>query len=219
MKNSLLPIAVVTLASWIPVHGATVELITNGGFESGLTGWDASLNVLTLGDYFGITPASGSSMAVLPAAGFLDASLQQDIDTSAAVSASITFDLNLAALDLTRFTDLGTDSFTLLVGGQSIFSKSLNDLWDSSLTPTTTGWTQESAVVPLNLLNTGVFQFRFEVENVPAGAGDIGQNFVAFVDNVSVLAVVPEISSPMPWLFAGLACVIARRRLGGRRSS
>lgn len=220
------PVSVRTLApaitaglltvSLLPARAATVELISNGGFESGLTGWNSSLNVLALDTYFGLSPASGNSMAVVPAAGFLDAHLEQSIDTTSAVSATLTFDWRLAAVDITRIVETGTDSLTLSVGGQSLFTRSLNDVWDSSLNATTTAWETESIVLPTALLNNGPLSIRFEVENFSPGGGDPGQNFVAFVDNVSVQAVVPEVSSVAPFLAAcGIGFWIRRRLVRG----
>lgn len=197
----------------------STQLVENGGFETGNLGdWDASPNVVVVDDYFGIDPNSGDYMAAMPFAGVLDAFLFQpiSIDTSQYSELHISFAYNLIALDVTRFVDLGIDRFVANLGPLQLLNESLNDAFGGGAT--STGWNTFNASFS-NIPNLGVItlDFGFIVENIPPGGGDIGQSFVALVDDVSIEAgpdavPVPPSLALMGLGFAGLGLRRIRRR-------
>ena len=179
--------------------------IINGGFETGnLTGWDPNRTDLGLspapsgmivvnGSWLGVTPHSGSNMAVLApgetsnpalagAGGTGSPMLSQTLSTPDPFV--LTFSYNLFA----NRTGTGTtpDIFRLWLIGISgedvIFSYLLVDMNVSG--PTTLGWRTFSTVVdPISQPVTLNFRVRND--------GNTGQNFTAFLDDVSVTPV-PE---------------------------
>lgn len=172
-----------------------MELVVNGGFETGdFTGWTQTVNVVVspLG-WLGVSPRSGSQMAVLSPLGVLDADLAQQlsIDSSHFSQYEISFAYRLQALDASRFFDFGTDSLEAVVGGVNLLSYPLNDAFGGGVTDT--GWLIHTLTVSAANLGNLTVDFQFHVENFPPGGGDPGQTLVAYIDDVSILATpIPE---------------------------
>ncbi|HTY44612.1 MAG TPA: PEP-CTERM sorting domain-containing protein [Patescibacteria group bacterium] len=174
---------------------SAVELITNGGFESGLSGWTNTFNVIATGTWLGVSPASGLKQAVMSPAGILDSNLGQAISTNGWDTFEVSFDYNLWAKDTSRYLELfGNDYFAARIGNTELVNIPLNDAWDSSNTPTTTGWQHYSGIFTRSQLGNGTLAFAFDVDNTLLDGGDSGQQFRAYIDNVSVNAT-PEPAS------------------------
>ena len=174
-------------------NGLAMELLVNGGFETGdLTGW-ASTNVEVLPETYGITPpapSGGTYMAVLAPNGLLDAEMSQAFSPAGFSELRISFDYNLRALDWTKENDFGTDSFSVSIGSLVLLSIPLNDLFDAL--PSVLGWqTFSQAIITTEPLPSGPFTMFFNVENYPPDGGDLGQLLAAYVDNVSIDATNP----------------------------
>lgn len=237
MNTFRLPLALATslvlgLASAAP---AAIEVITNGGFESGATGWTSS-NVLFTGSYDmsgngnpAVLPHSGGGMAVLSGPSTsLDAELSQDVDFSDVVSASFSFWLQLEADDISlvllSFLDTSlpeSDFLEVYSGSDLVYSQGLDDLYalfgpgsGNSGNSTQTGWVQVSPTIDSSLFGTNPLTVRFNSVNAsdPNGA----QNFVAYVDDVSLMVVTPEPTTVIVWGGLGLIGLAASRRRSRR---
>jgi len=166
---------------------AQANLITNPGFEDGLTGWDASFNVVTRNQHLGVLPFEGNSMAVLPILGILDASMNQDIVNNTPYTlAEISFAYNIQVLDFSILPDFGLDSFSVLFNDDEILSIPLDDSFGDG--SSILGWMTFSATASVPPMN-GLFTFRFCPENFPPGGGDPFQSLIVYLDAVSVQAV------------------------------
>ena len=175
------------------------ELIQNGGFETGnLNGWNSTINVGVANSYLGVNPHSGNYMAVMSPLGILDSYLGQSVSLSGYSSANVSFAYNLGAVDVSRFWDFGTDRLAAFIGTQEIWSFSLNDLWDRNGNPTLTGWQTADVAVDSSILGLGTVQFGFVVENEILLGGDLGQNLIGFIDDVSINAQSTGAGSPVP---------------------
>jgi hypothetical protein len=211
-------LVVLVLLALVPATGSATELVINGGFETGdLTGWAHDGSVEVLEGAWGIDPYSGSYMAVLSRFGFLDAELSQDIDFSSLTPTLITFAYNVKGLDLVPLVDLGTDRFQVYLGTHLL----VDEILDANFFfgAEATGWHTYRSYVPQEWFG-GSLSFRFVTENW--GAGDEGQNFLAYVDDVSayaddVPAPVPDASSTLLLLGMGLSGLAGAARLGGRK--
>ena len=183
-----------------------VNLIGNGGFESGLAGWSTTLNAQALGSYFGLSPNSGSGMAVMPVLATLDSALTQNVDPTGAISVELGFAINLSALDTSIF-DIGSDRLIVSIGGTELYSQSLNDAFGGGATGT--GWVSHAGIpVPMGLLGLGSVEFRFDVDNAPPG-GDLGQFFVVLVDDVTLIATYLDADSGDPIPVSDAGCTLA----------
>jgi hypothetical protein len=211
VKKMLVALALLAL---VPANGSATELVINGGFETGdLTGWAHDGTVVVLEQEWGIHPYSGSHMAVLSLLGFLDAELSQDVDFSQLTPTRISFAYNVKALDLVPLVDFGTDRLQVFLGTHLLVDEILDANFFSGATAS--GWHTYTRFVPGEWMG-GSLTFRFVTENW--GAGDEGQNFVAYVDGVSayaddVPATVPDPSSTLLLLGMGLSGLAGAARL------
>lgn len=187
MKLQAVAVLACGLGLFAVTEASGTELIQNGGFETGnLSGWNSTINVVVANGYLGVSPHSGNYMAVMSPLGILDSYLGQDVTLSGYSSAKVSFAYNLGALDISRFLDFGTDRLAAFIGSQEIWSFSLNDLWDRDGNPTVTGWQTADVTVDPSLLGLGTVQFGFVLQNELLLGGDIGQDLVAWIDDVSV---------------------------------
>jgi hypothetical protein len=199
MKLQAAAVLVCGLGLLAATEASGTELIQNGGFETGnLSGWNSTINVGVANSYLGVNPHSGNYMAVMSPLGFLDSYLGQSVSLSGYSSAKVSFAYNLGALDISRYLDIGTDRLAAFIGTQEIWSFSLNDLWDRDGNPTLTGWQTADVTVDPSLLGLGTVQFGFVLLNENLIGGDIGQNLVALIDDVSVDGESAGAGSPVP---------------------
>lgn len=201
---------VVTLvfAGLSPSVSAT-ELLVNGGFETGdLTGWTSN-NVSVETTYVGVSPNSGSYMAVMGVGASqvpnADALLLQGvgIDTGIVNALEVSFAYNLQALDISPAADLGNDALLVALvptanpsAAMPLLNVPLNDMFDGPV-PDVLGWTTFSQTFS-NIPDIGVVNvaFTFLLQNTMAGPlnGDEGQLFAAYIDDVSI-STIPEPAS------------------------
>ncbi|HLV00504.1 MAG TPA: PEP-CTERM sorting domain-containing protein [Acidobacteriota bacterium] len=162
-----------------------VELIVNGGFETGdLTGWTDSLNVEVLPTHFGVNPAGGDYMAVLAPGTELIAFLSQGFDPTGFDTAVLSFAINMQSLDLLDI-DLGFQ-FLAVASGSFLQFFTIDDVVDIPPTSTVLGWQTLNIPLPATDL-AGPLSINFLLL-------DFSDEFTtAYVDNVSVVASsVPE---------------------------
>jgi len=202
MKTLLLAAtAAAALAFTAPAQAA--ELITNGGFEAGLTGWTSSgqVGVNTAADYQPCCGTTGSEPRY-SSNHFVDFGSGNLAGTDLVSQAfhDLLGSLYMVSFDLGAF-GAGTNSVTATAGGVSqVFVVTADNNND------TTFHNQS-----FSFLGTGLDTVKFTVE---AAGGD---NTDALLDNVSVAgaAAVPE---PTTWAmmltgFLGLGAMLRRRRL------
>jgi hypothetical protein len=186
-KGMIFLCSILCLFVSVGISNAT-EFIVNGGFESGLTGWEHSANVSFLEqDELGqISAYEGNYMAVLGTlAGSLNASLSQDFNPNALSGQQfeLSFAYNLQALDWTHYLDGGGDMFAVTIaasiGDTQLFSETINDPFGDGTT--VSGWRTVSRTLP-DLANiTGDITLEFFLNNQ-----DFTQCAAAYVDAVSV---------------------------------
>ena len=174
-----------------------LELLTNGGFETGnLTGWAAS-NTAVLGSHLGVNPNEGSFMAVLgPLFGLGNASLSQGFNAGG-LPGTVSFDYNLQSKDILPGFDFGTDRLRVSIDGTTLVNVALNDVFGGGTT--ILGWqtfSQFFAAIP-----AGPLTISFDMTNLILSGGN-PDLFSAYVDDVSVS--VPE-PSALLLLGSGLA--------------
>ncbi len=199
---------------------ADIETIANGGFESGLTGWTNTVNVVAL-PAWGlpvVTPHSGAGMAVMSPLGVLNSTLGQNIDLQGLSQVNVSFWYQIQSLDLPLFGDAPADPLSVQVGDAvlplNLGPFSSNDPAGGANTTTgwqffTTGW------IPASSLGPTPHSIRFLLDN----QSSLNESTIFFIDDVSVLAA-PEPASIAVWLLlgaAGLATVRGwRRKWSGR---
>ncbi len=166
---------------------AKASLIENGGFESGLSGWDHSPNVKAKGSWANIDPKGGKRQAVLSPSGFLPSELSQGFEIDETGSISISFDYNLWSFS-SLGSEVGDDFVVTLISDDSVFFNEIlrinfKDTISAWITPTIQGWQhyeetfQFDTPMQLSLL--------FELDNFK----DPGQFGIGFIDNVKVSSV------------------------------
>ncbi len=215
----------------VSAHATPVNLLTNGGFETGdFTGWTASIQPGSNGSvavvnnggaapFFGTLPlnaAGGSYVAATGQNGPGSYSLTQSFTVAPGTSdVTVSFDLFVNAFAGFASTDPNRDfnvspnenaQVDILTGSANPFTTAAGDIIATLYGPSTSGanpWTTFNQ--DLGALAAGTYQIRFaETDNQ--------SNFNLAVDNVSVLATVPEPLS-ISVLGMGLAALgLVRRR-------
>ncbi|MFH1413951.1 MAG: PEP-CTERM sorting domain-containing protein [Candidatus Omnitrophota bacterium] len=185
-------------------NASAVQLLTNGGFESGLAGWINTINVVALNNWWSVTPTEGNLMAVMSPGGILDSAFGQFVNPSAYDSIAVSFDYNLKAADVTRRIDFGNDRLVGFLDTQEILSVPINDLWDNQGNPTELGWSNFSQTYPVSGLSPGSLAFGFVLPNTILVGGDLGQFMVGYIDNVSIEATQAPIPEPATISLLGL---------------
>lgn len=190
-------IAVLAFASLFVLfigNACAIELITNGGFETGdLTGWNKTGKVKVKNDWLGISPSDGTYQAVMSPGGWFDSNLLQgfSVDPTLYTEAIISFDYNLRALDWFPCRDWGRDYLSIRYDSEELLRISLNDAFGGGATEY--GWHSFSTAIPGNKFGIPL-TLKFHLENW--GSGDEGQLMTAYIDNVSVDATpIPEPAS------------------------
>src|SRR4030067_1240575 len=196
-----------------------VELLTNGGFESSLAGWNHSSNVMVTDSHWGVDAKGGSLMAVLSPGGWFDSSLGQDFSTTGYTSAVVSFAYNLQAFDFS-YCDFGQDSLMVSLGSHDLLKISLNDAFGGG--SRIQGW--NTFYRSFDSIPQGIFSIRFNVENLFPGSGDWGQVFTAYIDDVSIQANGGQASpiqepSSLILLGSGLVAIAGwgRKKITGRQ--
>jgi len=201
MKTVLLTAAAAAAALALAAPVQAAELITNGGFENGLTGWTSSgtVNVNTAADYHPCCGTVGSEPA-FSNNHFVDFGSGNTAGTDLVSQAfhDLSGSLYTVTFDLGAFGS-GTNQITAEAGGASqTFTVVADDNNDTTFHPQT-----------FSFLGTGLDSVKFTV--VATGP----DNTDALLDNVSVSGIaVPE---PATWAmmlvgFGGLGAMLRRRR-------
>lgn len=185
--------------------------ITNGSFESGLTGWTSAGNVnvvnsqiVTDGSFFSTTtmmPTDGNNFAAI-SADLPSSSLTSD-GFSVEIGDEISFDWFFSAEDYFPFNDLAGYSINLISAGAVVDANILSSVvsvGDYGLT----GWNTASILSPV----AGNVSLQFY--SVNTGDGLLAS--VLGVDNVSSVSSVPVVPSLALFGIGALAFAGTRRR-------
>ena len=192
-----------------------VQFIENGGFEDAdLFPWVGSGETLVVVSSMGgeIEPRSGSWMAVLSAGGMFSADLTQTFvpgDLSGFTEFVISFSLNITGLDFSQ-DDTGIDMFTVALGN---FHQSLDiDLPFDPERVFISGWMDISFTVSIDDVLNGedALTLQFFLDNCEPGECD--QFTTVFLDDISVVAQVPEPGTLALFGLGLLGLAFGRRR-------
>jgi hypothetical protein len=227
MKRVFSLLVVIVLTCGITGIAGAVEILTNGGFETGdLTGWSATANVIVAGISWppllpsGVSPYDGSYQAVMSPLGVLDSDLSQGfvLDSSLYTEATISFAYNLYAMDWTRRGDPGEDYLYVTYDSTEVLRVDLNDPYGTGWLPdgpSVLGWQMFSSTYPSSAL-VGPLSFNFHLENW--GDGDEKQSLIGYIDAVSIDAVPKSVPEPGTLLLLGSGLVgLAGLRLSRKK--
>ncbi len=239
MKRTYLPILV--LAAFALASVSTLradELLTNGGFENGFTGWGVNVESGSAGNWYvssstkrpatgisNVGPAGGSSFALTDSIGQGAYSLVQSFTVAPGQTVLFSFDLfanNYAGSVVTGPLDYKVDpiqfaTVDLLTGTANPFdtgSGVIQNFYQGSGPATANPYTSYSFDISSLVAAGGTFQIRF-------GEADNQNYFNLGVDNVTVIAnsatAVPEASTLLllGTGFGVMGLVKARRRKPG----
>lgn len=231
-RSRLAATACAVVAVWFAgasLHAVPVELIVNGDFESGLTGWTAipggtsvaaASHNIPAGVPVPVNAHGGSLMGAVPAGSLGDAALVQSVNASGLTNLQMSFAFNAQALD-TDIVDNGTDLMVLNLGPLTFpLTAGFADAPDpQAQLPSTRGWQTLSFPLP-NAFALPNLTVGFTVRNTVFLGGENNQLFTGYIDDVSLtgerVAVVPEPGTVALGAMAlggiGLAC---RRRMRG----
>lgn len=181
------------------------ELVTNGDFEAGSTGWTeaATSGYELIGDYSSTTVSSSGNLGPPTNTAYLGRvdnetdSVAQSISTVSGATATFSFDYYYVNEDIP-----GYDYLRVYVGGSKVFEQDLGDLNAVTLY----GPIHESMDASAFMDGTAK-DVKFEVTT------DVSAPSSAFIDNVSVQTQsVPEPVSTVALGFGALALMRKRRR-------
>jgi hypothetical protein len=217
------------LLAGLGIGTARADLITNGGFESGFTGWTTANETGSNGDWFvqsGMTsplngfpvpaPPGGINAAMTDQGGPGSHALLQSFTVDPASTVALSFDLFVNNLAGGFFTPASLDFNTIpnqqarvdiLTAGAGAFDLG-SAVVDNVLTPSSnsTNYVHYSFDLTNAIGSGGTFQIRFaEVDNL--------SSFNLGVDNVSIQTSPSAVPEPRSW--AALALILLG--LGGMR--
>ncbi len=191
----------------------SVQFIENGGFEdAGLFPWVGGGETLAVVSGLGgeVDPRSGEWMALLSAGGEFSADLTQTFgpgDLSGFTEFVISFSLNIAGFDFSRDDD-GTDMFTVALGNWHE-SMDIDLPFDRAFV---SGWIDISFTVSIDDVLGGeeALTLQFFLDNCMPG--ECSQFTSVFLDNISVVAQVPEPGTLALFGIGLLGLAFGRRR-------
>ncbi len=197
---------------------ANPELIENGDFSAGLSGWDSTINVL---------PAGGG--ALQSPAGVLPSTLGQDF-ASPFQTATVSFDWTITSTDLPFGGNGGPDPLNVFVDGNLVATIESDDPQNFVFIPFV-GFVELISIPTVNGPNTVVLtNVPLANFNTPGGSnitfalGNVtnGEATSALIDNVSVIPN-PEPASMLAWGLIGGVGIAAgtyrRRKLAAARKA
>ncbi|WP_035613781.1 PEP-CTERM sorting domain-containing protein [Haloferula sp. BvORR071] len=226
-QSSFKPLSLL-LASIAGLASSGAAVLTNGGFESGTSGWTASGSFTTVssldGEYAAVSPTAGTSFGVVSNNGVTQASASQTFDISAAY---LLFDYRFLTDEYNTGTAYNDSASVILtIGGNptTLLTVSRNDLQSGGQGSLLAGAgfldnTQFGFDIGQNAWKTFLFDtsafigqsatLSFQVNNVGDSTPDIGVSQLA-VDRIQQ---VPEPTAPALLLSAlGLTALRRRRR-------
>ena len=229
MNKSALAVMIPSLFMFANARADLQNLIVNGGFTAGLAGWSATPNVSVVNSYDALGPVVNPSVtppglpffAVMSPSGADDSALGQNpsVPSDFRRPAVLSFEFDLVGLDtatLQRNEEQGP-TLSLSIGGDPVFSETYADAGGPTLKTKgasgQTGWqtvTMDLTTAEVQDIRANGVQFAFVVDQADSENFD----FAAAIDNVALIATVPDSSSTVLLLGGILAGIgFAKRRM------
>ncbi len=203
-------ITAITMATASASFGATVELVSNGGFEDGNVGFStdfanangstpglASVSVFT-GNYFGLNANSGNAFLAVNGGNVVNALptvWEQDIAVVAGVEYSFSFELG------------GTSTQSTPVGQLSVQFDGA-EILNASAPASATYLSYGTSFIAST---TGTFSLAFVEQSIGFGGNDYGLDDISLTFDDQVVAPVPLPAGGL-LLFSGLGLGVLLRR-------